>query len=132
MAAAIRCAMRRPRPGENHGCTRVPSTVSGSGSNSPVFCTTPVVQSSSKSFVKSCAIAADSSVTSTFSSRVQESSVQFVEPVHTALPSRITYLWCIRSGTPGIDFAGTPSDSMSDGSVRGGGGTGISLRWSTL
>ena len=43
------------------------------------------------------------SLTITFSSRVQLSVVQFVEPVQTEEPSRTTYLWCIRSGTPGTD-----------------------------
>ena len=65
---------------------------------------------------------------STFSSRVHESRVQFVEPVHTAAPSRTTYLWCMRSGSPGIARSGTPSCSSSDGSVRGGGGSGLTAR----
>jgi hypothetical protein len=68
----------------------------------------------------------------TFSSRLHESSVQFVEPVHTASPSRTTYLWCMRSGTPAIPFVGTSRLSISDGSARGGGGTGIGFAWSTL
>ena len=53
----------------------------------------------------------------TFSSRVHESCVQFVEPVQTACPSRTTYLWCIRSGTPGIAAVGNGSDSTSSGFV---------------
>ena len=60
----------------------------------------------------------------TFSSRVHESSVQFVDPVQTAPASRTTYLWCMRSGSPGIGRRGTRSSSRIDGSVRGGGGTG--------
>ena len=36
----------------------------------------------------------------TFSWRDHESSVQFVDPAHTASPSRTTNLWCMRSGTP--------------------------------
>ena len=42
----------------------------------------------------------------TFSCRVQESFVQLREPVQTASPSRTTYLWCIRSGTPAIAAGG--------------------------
>jgi hypothetical protein len=60
----------------------------------------------------------------TFSSRVHESEVQFVEPVQTAVWSRITYLWCIRSGTPGMPAVGNGSDSIKLGCVCGGGGTG--------
>ena len=75
---------------------------------------------------------ADSTVTMTFSSRVQESSVQFMDPVHTDDPSRTTNLWCMRSGTPGMALAGTASDSTSGESVRGGGGTGMGRSWSTL
>ena len=66
----------------------------------------------------------ESTVTTTFSSRVHESPVQFVDPVHTEAPSRTTYLWCMRSGTPGIATVGNGSDAMKSGSVRGGGGTG--------
>ncbi len=58
----------------------------------------------------------------TFSSRVHESSVQFVEPVHTAAPSRTTYLWCMRSGTPGMAAVGKGIASSVSGSVLGGGG----------
>jgi hypothetical protein len=68
----------------------------------------------------------------TFSSRLQESSVQFVEPVQTASRSRTAYLWCMRSGTPAIPFVGTSRFSISEGSARGGGGTGMGLAWSTL
>ena len=62
-------------------------------------------------------------MTITFSSRVHESAVQFVEPVQTEAPSRTTYLWCIRSGTPGIAAVGNGKASTSSGLVRGGGGT---------
>ena len=41
------------------------------------------------------------------------------EPVQTALPSRITYLWCIRSGTPATARAGTPSFATSSGRALG-------------
>ena len=47
-------------------------------------------------------------MTITFSWRAQESSVQFVEPVQTDSTSRITYLWCIRSGTPATGLRGQP------------------------
>ena len=64
----------------------------------------------------------------TFSSRVHESPVQFVDPVQTEAASRTTYLWCIRSGTPGIAAVGKGSASSASGSVIGGGGTGDVLR----
>ena len=41
--------------------------------------------------------AAETAVTMTFSWRVHESSVQFVEPHHSAAPSRTANLWCMRS-----------------------------------
>ena len=53
---------------------------------------------------------------------MNESSVQFIEPVQTDSPSRTTYLWCIRSRQPGIGRTGTPSVSSTCGSVRGGAG----------
>src|SRR5207248_463663 len=52
------------------------------------------------------------------------SSVQFVEPLHTASRSRTTYLWCMRSGQPGMPTVSNGSDSISEGSVFGGGGIG--------
>src|SRR4029079_11135987 len=66
----------------------------------------------------------DCTMTIAFSSRVQESSVQFVEPLHTASRSRTTYLWCIRSGQPGTPAVSNGRDSINVGSVFGGGGTG--------
>ena len=68
----------------------------------------------------------------TFSSRLQESSLQFVDPVQTSEPSLTTYLWCMRSGTPRIRFVGTARSSSRLGSAWGGGGSGIGLSWSTL
>ena len=65
----------------------------------------------------------------TFSSRVHESAVQFVDPVQEAA-SRTTYLWCIRSGTPGIAAVGKGIASTASGSVIGGGGTGAAFAWS--
>ena len=70
------------------------------------------------------ATASDPTRTMTFSHRVHESSVQFVEPVQTASRSRITYLWCMRSGMPGIGFVGTSRLSMRVGSPWGGGKSG--------
>jgi len=71
-------------------------------------------------------------IATTFSCRDHASSVQFNEPVQTARPSRITYLWCIRSGMPAIARASTGSDAISATSGSGGGGTGIGFAWSTL
>jgi hypothetical protein len=67
----------------------------------------------------------------TFSSRVHESAVQFTEPVQTEALSRTTYLWCMRSGTPGIAAVGKGSASIASGFVLGGGGTGTSFAWSS-
>ena len=69
--------------------------------------------------------------TITFSWSVQESVVQLVEPVQTDSPSRTTYLWCIRSGMPGMPRVGKGSASISSGFVRGGGGNTRSS-WSAL
>ena len=44
----------------------------------------------------------------------------------------MTYLWCIRSGTPAIAFPSTGSVAISWTSGSGGGGTGIGFAWSTL
>ncbi len=68
----------------------------------------------------------------TFSCRVQESSVQLVEPVQTASPSRTTYLWCMRSGMPAMPRVSIGSRSIASGVVSGGGGTGIGPGWATL
>ena len=82
----------------------------------------PRSQSCSKLRVNAAAMPGDSSAAIAFSWRVNESSVQFIEPVHSALPSRTTYLWCIRSRQPGIALTGTPSVSSTCGSVCGGAG----------
>ena len=51
--------------------------------------------------------------------------------VQTVSRSRTTYLWCIRSGTPGS--AGSGSERLEQlGRGRGGGGTGTGPGWSTL
>jgi hypothetical protein len=111
--------------------TGIPSRRTGFGSTKPLSSTTPFDQSSSKFAVKSAASFADSAVRITFSCRDQESSVQFVDPVHTVSPSRTAYLWCIRSGMPAIGRCGTPSDEINSTSGSGGGGTGIGFRWPT-
>ena len=74
----------------------------------------------------------ESTIAVTFSCRDHESCDQFIEPVQTVSRSRITYLWCIRSGTPGIGRVEIGSASSSSGAVCGGGGTGIGPGWSTL
>ena len=94
---AIRCESSGPRPGQNQG--RIPST--GPMSKSPELPIVPRDQSCSKFRANACATGGESSVSTAFSWRVNESSVQFIEPLQTALPSRTTYLWCIRSRQPG-------------------------------
>ena len=75
---------------------------------------------------------ASSTRTITFSCRLHESSVQFVEPDQTSVASRTTNLWCIRSGMPAIARVGTGRASIASGLVSGGGGTGIGPGWETL
>src|SRR5947209_9324955 len=105
----------------------------------PDIATTGLSHSSLKFAAKSAAMSPDSTVTMTFSSRLHESLVQLVEPVSTAgagMPaSRTTYLWCIRSGTPGTGLICTPAErsrSTNAQSISGGGGTGIASAWSWL
>ena len=132
-ARAIACPIRwdrsSPWPGVNQ--TRTPSC--HSGSTVPV----PTADAAARRAARSPAgrpprAAATRPPTITFSWRVHESSDQFVEPVQTASPSRTTYLWCIRSGTPAIGSASTGSASISAWSGDAGGGTGIGIAWSTL
>ena len=132
IAFAIRWDSASPKPGQNHGRTSTPSTCTGRGSTLPEVSTIPVVQSSSKLRWKARASSGDSITAITFSSRDHESSVQLVEPVQTEVRSRTTYLWCIRSGIPGIAFVGSPSRPTSSGASCGGGGTGIGARKSAL
>ena len=92
-----------------------------------------MVHSSSKFCANSAARAGASSATSTtFSWSVHESVVQFIEPVHTDSPSRTTYLWCIRSGMPGMPQVGNGIASSSSGFVLGGGGKVRRSGWSAL
>ena len=132
IALPMRCDRLSPLPGVNHGRTSVVPTGTGLGATKPLRSTAPVSQSSSKFSVNRAASSRDSASTITFSWRVHDSSVQFVEPVQTDSPSRTTYLWCIRSGTPAIARTGTSSDAISCPSGSGGGGTGIGFRWSRL
>jgi hypothetical protein len=81
---AIRCASAAPYSGQNHARTRAPSTSTGRGSTRPEPSTSPLFQSCSKARPYAYAISSEQTVTTTFSCRDQESSVQFVEPAHTA------------------------------------------------
>ena len=96
----------------------------GSVATLPDAATFRFFHSCAKSSWKRIATPVDSTTTMTFSSRVHESSVQFVDPLQTASRSRTTYLWCIRSGQPGTAAVSNGSDSIRSGSVFGGGGTG--------
>src|ERR1700687_1535393 len=102
----------------------------------PLPSTRPVSQSSPKFFAYSAASVVDGILRMTFSSRVQESFVQFMEPVQTVAASvaasRTMYLWCIRSGMPEMGLVGTPRLAMKAVSACEGGGTGIGLGKSTL
>ena len=131
---ATRWESASPYSGVNQARVSIPSgTVTGRGSTRPVCSTWPRSQSSSRLRVNARASAgAPSTLTITFSWRLHESSVQFVEPDHTSVASRTTNLWCIRSGTPAIARVGTGKDAIAAGSVEGGGGTGIGPGWSTL
>src|SRR2546427_2872681 len=126
----------RLRPGQKYGRTRVPSGTDVHGHElRPERATTGLSHSPWKLSAKSAAISPEATVNITFSSRFHESFVQFVEPVSTSAASRTTYLWCIRSGTPGIGFTCTPTDSKrctNDQSISGGGGTWIAKAWSWL
>ena len=114
IACAIRCERSSPWPGVNQ--TRIPSCQTGSTNPLPPPCrrgraarsrarTRPRARASRRSAI-------------TFSCRDQASSVQFVEPVQTDSPSRITYLWCIRSGTPAIGIASSGSERSAPRPAR--------------
>ena len=121
IAAAIRAESASPCPGVNQGRTAVPVTSRGSGSVKPLRSTSPLPHSSSKFSRKRSATAGEETVITAFSCLVQESSVQLVEPLHTASESRTAYLWCIRSGTPGMPRAAIGSSARISGLVAGGG-----------
>jgi hypothetical protein len=132
IARAIRAERSSPFPGVNQARTGFPSTPIVRGSTKPLRSTAPVTQSSSKFAAYAAATSGERTTTTTFSWRANESSVQFIEPVQVASPSRTTYLWCMRSGTPATALFGTPKEAMSSASASGGGGTGIGFLWSTL
>ena len=81
--------------------------------------------------MNAAASSAERTTVTRFSWSVQESVVQLVDPVQTASPSRTTYLWCIRSGMPGMPAVGNGSASISSGAVLGGGGM-MRSSWSAL
>ena len=72
-------------------------------------------------------------MTITFSSRVHESAVQFVEPVHSVSPSRIDVLVVHQVGHAG-DRGGREGQRLEQAPdpSRGGGGTGTSSGSSRL
>ncbi len=131
IAAAIRCERSSPWPGVNQARAGCPPTCSRAGSGRPVRLTSRVFQSSSKLAVKAAASSGESATVTRFSWSVHESVVQLVDPVQTDFPSRTTYLWCIRSGIPGMPAVGNGSASISSGAVWGGGGNWRSS-WSAL
>ena len=92
----------------------------------------PVSHSCSNASVYAYAISGERTVAMTFSCRVHESSVQFVDPVHTASRSRAANLWCMRSGIPATPRVGIGSRSIASGAVSGGGGTAIGPGCATL
>jgi len=97
------------------------------GCSKPLASTLPLCHSSSKLRVNEAAASASWAIRITFSCSSQESLVQLVEPDQTDPPSRTAYLWCIRSGMPGMPRVSIGSASSSSGFVRGGGGTGTRL-----
>ena len=105
IACPILCERSSPWPGVNQ--TRTPSCHSGSTVPVPPTCRAERAARSRAGTPPRAP--GESTTTITFSCRVHASSVQFVEPVQTDSPSRITYLWCIRSGTPAIGNASTGS-----------------------
>ena len=56
-----------------------------------------------------------------FSCSVNESSVQFIDPVQTRCPSITTYLWCISVPKPITGRTSRPSESMYSGGAAGRG-----------
>ena len=121
------------RPGVKWARTRSPGATSAHVAGwRPERRTERVVQSSSKSAVNPAATTGSSSRTITFSSRLQLSFVQLVEPVQTEAPSTTMYLWCMRSGDPGTASLGTSSDRRNSWSTKPGGGSGRVLARSWL
>jgi hypothetical protein len=127
---AIACASDGPS-GENSGSTTaVPTTVASP--RAPVRSTCPRPHSSSKFRPYAAATGSEWTRTTMFSSRLNASSVQLVDPVQTSPPSRTTYLWCIRAPLPETPRVGTSSPSICSGSQRGSRGSPDEDRRSTL
>ena len=83
----------RLRPGQKYGRARVPSGSAVQGHElRPESATIGLSHRPWKLSAKSVAISPDATVNITFSSRVHESFVQFVEPVSRSAESRTTYL----------------------------------------
>ena len=125
MAFAIRWASLSPRPGQNQGRTGFPST--RAGRCRPCRCAgRPAASRAARSPRDSGPRARRVDREDRGSPRASTSrpSSSSSPSRRSASPSRITYLWCIRSGTPGIAAVGKGSDSTSSGFVCGGEGTG--------
>src|SRR6266852_3555477 len=122
---AIACTSFNPRPGQKYTRTRVESASACQGALiRPESATTGFCHSSVKFCSKTAATSGDAMVKTTFSSRFHESLVQFVDPVSTAASgvptSRTTYLWCMRSGTPGIGFVLVQPEAHVHAALDGG------------
>src|SRR5581483_417248 len=131
-ARPIACAIRCERSGPCAGVNQTRTSPCQTGSTAPLPATSSAATSCAKSRAYAAATSGDETIATTFSWRDHASSDQLSEPVQTVSPSRTTYLWCIRSGTPGTAVASTGSDAISVSSGDGGGGTGIGFAWSTL
>ena len=83
IAAATCSESSSPYPGVNQARAGTPSTDVHSGSTKPLCSTLPLDHSCSKSAANARASAPEEIRKITFSWRVHESSVQFVEPLHT-------------------------------------------------
>ena len=116
IALAMRWESASPCAAQNQGRTRMPAPTS----TAPVWpppepSTRPRRHRSPKSRAQAAATGSDSSTAITFSSRVHESSVQFVEPVQTAAPSRTHSLGlapkAVRGGAPWVHEIGLATDA---------------------
>ena len=127
MRLPISAASSGPRPGQKNGRTRTGLPVVGRVR--PVVSKRPLLsrwrgrfQRSSKSRRYAAATTrARRRVTMQFSCSVNESSVQFIEPVQTRSPSITTYLWCISVPKPITGRTSRPSESMYSGGAAGRG-----------
>ena len=105
---AIRCESSSPCPGVNQAAPARRRRRAVGLDVAAALDVAPLPELAEVARVGGRRAAESSTVASTFSWRVQESIVQLAEPVQTASPSRTTYLWCIRSGMPGMPFARRP------------------------